>query len=273
MPQILPTTITNRPLYPAHFYLARILQNLFAIQAREAISTIGMAHLRGEREVNLSHWVSAMSRASKPFMVRQWEIGMATSANRIAHLLAQREQPVRILGSKMLRRLVVKSPSINMNFNLLSPRVYDAVDAATFKFCQETNDTVVGELEAAIIKLRKLMKKGLKAGDALSTLQEKIMKIFTDPFRAFRIAVTETTRALNGGQLLAAKDSGVVGGKRWNCSWDACKKCLTLDGLEKSLDEPFYVDPKGGPYAVVQYPPLHPHCFCFFSEIIGDFTS
>ncbi len=38
--------------------------------------------------------------------------------------------------------------------------------------------------------------------------------------------------------------------------------CLELDGKEVGMDEPFYIRPEGGPYAVILGPPAHPRCAC-----------
>ncbi len=160
------------------------------------------------------------------------------------------------------------SPLINLDFDFFNPRILDAVDAAAFAFCRETLATATDELQASLDDLRKLLRAGLARGDALRLLGQEVGRIFADPQRAFRIAATEASRASNGGQLMAARESGVVVGKRWLASSSACERCLDLDGEERALDEPFWVDPKGGMYAICQFPPLHPHCFCSFTELI-----
>ena len=163
-----------------------------------------------------------------------------------------------------------KKPVMEVDWgrDLFNPRVLDAVDEAVLKFCRATNRTAVEDLRTAIRKLREALRKGLKRGDAVQVLAKKIRKIFADPQRAYRIAVTETSRAVHGGALLAAKEDPDVGGKQWLASPNACERCMELDGKEVGLDEPFYVDPKGGPYAVTDTPPLHPYCFCDMTEVL-----
>lgn len=150
-----------------------------------------------------------------------------------------------------------KKPRLAGAFDLFNPRVLDAVDAATMTFCRETNATAVGKLEDALRDLRGALKEGLEAGMAHRWITRKVRQIFADPFRAFRIVVTETSRAENGGAVMAAKASGIVRKKEWLASADACEACLDLDGEQRDLDEPFLVE-GSGPYAVVQHPPLHP---------------
>lgn len=137
-----------------------------------------------------------------------------------------------------------------------------------FAFSRSTCETARGQLEDALAELRGEMREGLRGGEAYSALARRVQRIFTDPIRAWRIAVTEGARAVNLGGILAAKDSGLVQKKRWLASSDACPDCLDLAWKEVGLEEPFIVLPGGGPYAVVLAPPLHPGCFCSFVEVL-----
>lgn len=158
--------------------------------------------------------------------------------------------------------------SIQLDFDLFHPQVVDAVDDATMIFCRETNATATGELKAVLAKLRQALKEGLARGDAVAFLAQQIRRLFAEPYRAWRIASTEISRAMHGGALLAAKESGIVKKKRWLTSADACDRCILMNGKEVPLDQPFWVDPKGGPYAVIMFPPLHPQCMCDFTDVL-----
>jgi hypothetical protein len=135
-------------------------------------------------------------------------------------------------------------------------------------FCRETMETATLEATEAVSQLRVEMREGLTRGEAQRKLTERVFGIFADPMRAFRIATTESSRAMHSGQLMSARASGVVQKKEWLASPDACPRCLELNGVQKNLDEPFWVDSKGGPYAVVMHPPLHPHCFCDQTDVL-----
>lgn len=174
--------------------------------------------------------------------------------------------PIHSHTAKVLSRAVRKA--VGFQFDLFNPKVLDAVDQATFAFCRETNQTTTEELSEAITKLRAALKLGLSQGEALQVLAHRVVQIFANPYRAFRIAATETSMAMNGGALMAAKESGIATGKEWLASADGCSLCLSLDGKEVGLDEPFYVDRKGGPYAVKMTPPAHPFCQCTFTEVL-----
>lgn len=161
------------------------------------------------------------------------------------------------------------TPELSMDFDLFSPRVLDAVDLTTYAFCKETMDTAVADLTTTLEALRQAMREGLSRGDAVQMLAKRVRELFADPARAFRIATTESSRAMNEGQLMSARDSGLELKKEWLCSSDACVFCQELGELPpRWLTEPFYVDPKGGPYSVIMTPPAHPHCFCSMTEVL-----
>ena len=167
-----------------------------------------------------------------------------------------------------------KQPDMDFSFDLFNPRVLDAVDQATYTFCRDTMATATDSLKASLDKLRQLMRTGLSRGDAIQLLAREIRTIFADPMRAFRIATTETSRAVHGGGSMAALEAGVTR-HSWLASVDACDRpagkvggmyCQELNGKTVKIGEPFWINPRGGPYAVCLYPPLHPTCFCTTTE-------
>lgn len=249
--------------------LSLVLNAVFAQQARDVAGKVTI----GDNVPDLTYWVRATAETVKPLLLQMAQIGMLQAQRQIG-------SKVRGTSSSDLRRhtvgneaafvgkgLVTKAaPKITSSFDLFNPKVLDAVDAAAFAFCRETMETAVGRLSEVLEKLRAALKAGLSRGDAIKALAAKVREIFASPERAFRIAVTESSRAINGGQLLAAKESGVAKSKTWLASADACARCLELDGKNVPLNAPFYVDSKGGPYATVMHPPLHPYCMCTFTE-------
>lgn len=172
--------------------------------------------------------------------------------------------------TRSFRKNWTGSPGFDLAFDLFNPRVKTAVDEAVFSFCRATNETSTMELGAALDWLRESLKQGLEKGEAIRQLNARVQRVFDDPYRAARIGQSEAARAIHGGQFLADKESGVVVAKTWLASSDACDECLALNGKEVPLEAPFYVWPKGGPYAVVLYPPLHPHCMCTYESVYGE---
>lgn len=170
-----------------------------------------------------------------------------------------------------------KQPDLNLSFDLFNPKVIDAVNRATMEFCRETMETATSELTVALDELRRKMREGLAAGDAVSALAIKVRTIFADPARAFRIAATEGSRAVHGGQMMLAHEAGVTK-HSWLASSDCCPDCAKLNGKTVDIGKPFIVLPKGGTYATVLHPPLHPYCFLYddrrnlIDRFVGKYT-
>ncbi len=286
--------------------LTRLLQQLFNQQARDIASRVTL----GDTVVpDLTPWVAAIANSVKPLMLQYWQEGMVRTAARLGNLSVVdrgRRQGVRrytpgnesIFGPKTnvvtetkqatsiitLRpgvmpplifkgrcRMVLKAANMELDFDLFNPRVIDAVDAHTFEFCRTTLDTATTDLTTAMRSIAELLKEGLGKGEATQLLAKKIRSIFANPERAYTIAATESSRFTHSGQLMTAKDSGLNLRKKWLASSDACDNCLRM-GRKKpiALDKPFYVDPKGGKYAIIMFPPFHPHCYCAMYEVLED---
>lgn len=269
------------------YQMGRILDAAFRRQAAEVARLLSHRTLneRGNDSLKqqLDHWPEYLAAVVKPLMVQLYQQGITESRRRLAVLQGGRvgaalyRKPQRIsfhpdqtFGERIEKavRLREYRKQLGISFDLFDPLVLRAVDKATLQFCEETNATAIGDLTTAIRKLRKLLKEGLEQGKAIAQLAREVKRIFTDPSRAFRIATTETSRAIHGGALLNAKESNLSLRKEWLASSDACELCLELNGVQKDLDEPFIVDGTG-PYANIMHPPRHPHCFCVMQEVLA----
>jgi hypothetical protein len=154
------------------------------------------------------------------------------------------------------------SPTIAGSFEVFNPLTLTAIRETVYHFLAELNDTTADQLRTALGE-------SLLAGETAKQLQRRLLPVF-GPGRAFTVAVTESSRAVHAGGLAAAKESGVVGGKEWLASADACPRCLALaERGEIPLLEPFTIEGSRNPaYAVVWHPPLHPHCMCAMTEVL-----
>jgi hypothetical protein len=162
-----------------------------------------------------------------------------------------------------LLALRVKEQVPNMfGFDVANPRVVEYIRSQIFFFIDSTNQTSAELLRTALEESR-------IAGETPVELYRRVQKIFGNPYRSFMIGVTESSRSLHAGELVLARESGVVSGKTWLASGDACDRCLALDGITKRLDEPFAVNGIG-PYAVCMHPGLHPVCHCSQTLEIGE---
>ncbi len=163
---------------------------------------------------------------------------------------------------------------IGVSWDLLhvtQPKLKEGVDKATMLFCKETNETTSQELGVAIKELRQSLTEGLQQGEYNNQLMKRVGSIFenAEVYRSWRIAVTEANRAQHAAQFAVAKESGVVQGKRWILSSDACEKCKPMAGKVVGLNEIFTTVDFGNPaYSEIYYPPLHPGCRCDAIEVV-----
>lgn len=232
----------------------------------------------------LSHWLPAMVEVLGPIMTRYWHRGMEEGARHIESQVAAltgRHRARRLKSFDLPRSrgelpwLVTKdastAPRFELHLDLYNPRITQAIEREVFNFCQATLDTLTTDVGRGLELLRAELTAGLEAGEAYKTLNSRVLGLFDDPFRASRIAQTETVRAVHGGQFMADKESGIVENKLWQASSDACPLCLKMAARGPiPIDEPFWVNPKGGPYAVCMFPPIHPFDQCTYLSLIAE---
>ena len=282
--------------------LMRLLRRLFAVQAQDAAARTTL-----DGPPDLRHLAEPMADAVRPLLLSLTQQGAVQSAARIAAKRGREKgvmwnehprpsnplwakgvldvdkpagatpprlnpaEPGRLsLTLERRRVLVCKAPrkaDVEFAFDLFNPRVLDAVDRAVLALCQDTLATASEQADEAVRQLRELLRQGMPRGEANALLAVKVRRIFDDPYRAFRIATTASSDVIHDGQMLAAKELGI---RKWSwlASSDACPLCLKLDGKTVDIGKPFYVDPRGGPYAVKTHPPAHPFCFCTATEEI-----
>ncbi len=236
----------HRRQLPTGRSIARILRGVFKRQLGE-VQSLGY----------LSSWTQPMVEMLLEPVRRYYLSGARDAAKR----LRRKKSALYLTKASLVERIV---PS----FDVWNVKVEEAVRRATFAFCQSTNDTSVMLLSKALVKLREELIAGLKEGEATKKLTRRVNAIFADPERARVIAHSEASRATHHGQLMLAEESGIVRGKRWLASADACDICLPLAARgEIPLDEPFAVIGRG-PYSHVMFPPAHPNCMCAMEDVI-----
>lgn len=204
----------------------------------------------------------AARAATKGQPTRPWETPLAEA---LAPLLARwMEQSYQRSRQRLLTRLPRRRKSLQWAFDLFNPLVAKAAENAALALAQSTLATMTQQVQTGLQAIRLGLAQGLELGETTQQLTARVMREVADPMRAVRIATTESSRAVHAGQWLAAKQTAAETGlnirKRWLVSSDACPKCRALSGKTVDLDQPFWVDPRGGVYAVISHPPLHPHC-------------
>lgn len=256
--------------------LARILASIFQRQRQEVIAAIR----QGQPLPDLSRWLPVLTQLVTPLLAPLWRRGAQQALRRQAQL-SRRPLLIRhSLQGFVAKRETPGATGPAISFDLFNTKIEQAIQQAVFSFCRETLDTLRVDLDTGIAKLREALLAGAREGatsegrtglaESYQQINARVNEIFNDSFRANRIAVTESSRATNGGMWLADKETGIVTQKTWLASGDACKLCLELADMGPiPLDEPFKVFTKGAPaYRIVMYPPAHVFCMCSYTSAL-----
>lgn len=264
---------------PAGQQIARALRAFL-----RQIGAVVLHALHNRNRPKLSQFIEPMVTALAPLLRKLFARGRLNTLRRLRRLVTERaaaKKAARIRSGAVLATVRLKAPSpvppippiappsLEIAFDVFLPQVELQLQRMVLQFVESTLRTAAVDAETAYQQTRAELMRGLSEGEALQSLNARVGQIFNDPMRAHRIAMTEASRAMHAGQAQAAAESGIVSGLKWLASSDACERCLELDGKQVPLGSPFYVDPKGGPYAVVEFPPLHPHCMCTAEEVLA----
>lgn len=158
-------------------------------------------------------------------------------------------------------------------WEVTSPKIQDAINNASLKFCRSTNETTALELNDALDRTRRLLGQGLiDKGESIATLTKMVKDVFgrAETWRARRIAASEASRAHHAAEVMVARESGVVTGFRWLLSEDACSLCQTISRRVGTIEigKAFAVVGDNPDYSRIEAPPLHPNCQCSLEEIM-----
>jgi HK97 family phage portal protein len=162
-------------------------------------------------------------------------------------------------------------------FDVVNPMLEARIKAQTIKLSAETEAVTTKKLSTVTETIRKeLIANQVRGPASIRALEEGIAKVFdeADRYRARRIAVTESSRALADADIISGEASGVVTGFRPLVSSDACDICQVYDGdtpTGQALwgwtsleDAKAQVDT----YDNRSLPPFHPNCRCSLEPIL-----
>ena len=237
------------------------LKEFFAGQRREVLALI-------ERNKAVQKGVGRVFVA-----VEKWATANASRA--LQKQLWNNRPVVELQVAAEGRAVLARVGASDVVFSVRDPNVSKAIDSLVLKFGKRTNATTSKALGKALTDLRAEIRAGLEAGEAITQLTKRGEKVFdhASTFRAKRIAMTESSRAVHLGQQLGAEKSGVVVGKAWVARTDGCPACMALHGRQIRRDETFEHHAEPGPYSETPFPPAHPNCRCDMIEVIGRVRS
>jgi SPP1 gp7 family putative phage head morphogenesis protein len=238
---------TVKAAKPAQQQLADKLKSIFAKQRAQVLAKV-KAFDPDE--------VTTKGLPDKFVELDDWDEEIAHEVKPVVELLAAEQ------GQKTLTR-VGASPDV---FAVMPAKLEPAVERATLRFAQSTNQTTTQDLNDALEKLRGEIRDGLVQGDSVREMTKRVNDVFdnAETYRAERIAQTEVSRAVHTGQKIAAVESGLVKGFKLLLSDDACPICQELDGKEIGLNDKFN---EGDDYDDSPLP-VHPNCRCSMTELL-----
>lgn len=148
-------------------------------------------------------------------------------------------------------------------YNLLAEQWAREYTDALLKQVRTTNEAVVGDILA-----RWISTPGSTFGDLHAALQP-----YFGVKRASVIAVTEATRAMASGELLAYQRAGIER-IQWGTNKDelVCPFCGVINREVRTIGEPFgyFKWRKGQQPEPVYAPPYHPNCRCGISPVLAS---
>ncbi len=252
---------------PSLSRLARVLLALLKRVGAEVTSRLRHAHISLFRCPTLFHWVGPLAEAAARYLRLYFVRGGNRAAMRIAGVMTGGRRKADFAwvckGVGGLRNLA------RQIFNAAHSFVAEAVRRLSLDFAYSTLATLAKDVNDAASGLREELQEGLEEGEGLRQLAGRVRRIFTDPAKAETIARTEVQRSVYAGEVLAARQSGVVVGHRWLSAPGCCPLCCGIDGKVVRLGEPFLTGVGGNlSYSTVFHPPAHPRCRCALEAAI-----
>jgi len=177
-------------------------------------------------------------------------------------------------------------PQIDRAYDVVSHKLKQTIADQSIIISNETLDYTGKSLTQMQTKIRSALVEAGIEGDntkesyikALTEGSDRVFDEATD-YRAKRIAITESSRAMNDAQTIAGSESGVVQGWVPDVKADACELCQVYDSDNKPTGQPLYpytsaadADAQIGIYGG-SVPPFHPNCKCGKIEVFIDETA
>lgn len=267
--------MTNRPRKPDPLKIRDAVPNgapLYRI-ARDVLRAVGTWNLRVYAEAARKA-IDPMD----PFMAAQ---NMA--AQFIPYLNAYVDQGGREIRAEMGLQ-DANEWTVNNPFAINQARI------ATLDLCQETVDNFVDALNREILSvreeeraaladqirdaIRRDVAESITHGETSGETVNRVARWLNDEsrWRARRIAVTESARAYNAGQMASTAELDFVAGYELVLSSDACPLCHAIKRMCPKIPKggSFGENGKNPTYKNLRFAPFHPGCRCTTVPIFDD---
>lgn len=151
---------------------------------------------------------------------------------------------------------------------------WQLVNEQVLRWSQQYGYTLISGLtQTTQAQLQNTISAWISSGEPLADLTDKLTEIFKSPVRAQMIASTEVTRLYQVAneqswrQANVELDAGIVGAE-WRTAVDelVCPICAPLDGQQRSLQSPGYLNPEDGQLYLM---PAHVRCRCWEVPVLS----
>lgn len=155
-----------------------------------------------------------------------------------------------------------------------APQVLDAARGAALDLCEETVNSFLRDLNTSLTGIREDVANSIASGETLGETVNRIDRHMQEGsrWRARRIAVTESARAYNAGQMAATQPLDFIVGHELLLSADACPLCHAIYRICPKIRKggSFGKNGKNDTYKELKFPPYHPNCRCTTVPIFDD---
>jgi hypothetical protein len=204
--------------------------------------------------------------------IRSMATGMRTDmAAQIAEIARPYAAVMADAGARAALATLPAIPAVNelVDFGQANPLAVQAAARSADRMAQVVSQHMAERVAGAVAT-------GVEQGLSIPQIADAIAEQGFSDDRATMIARTESAYAYSEGRIEAWKETGVVQGKQWLLSPDACEFCEAAAAQFSEnaigLDDDFYAQgtvltgTDGGrmtlSYRSVKAPPLHPNCRC-----------
>jgi hypothetical protein len=204
--------------------------------------------------------------------IRSMATGMrADMASQIAEIAKPYAAVMADAGARAALATLPAIPAVNelVDFGQANPLAVQAASRSADRMAQVVSQHLAERVAGAVAT-------GVEQGLSIPQIADAIAEQGFSDDRATMIARTESAYAYSEGRIEAWKETGVVQGKQWLLSPDACEFCEAAAAQFSEnaigLDDDFYAQgtvltgTDGGrmtlSYRSVNAPPLHPNCRC-----------
>ncbi len=143
----------------------------------------------------------------------------------------------------------------------------------TMQFCDATNRTTLLALNDAYAKTRDIIESSTYEGDRLEDMRKAIAGVYSqaESYRSYRIAKTQSDIAHIAATQTTVEASGVVKGKKFLVSANACEECKGVARENAGIIRPLDYVWSDNEYTSQTYGiPIHPICKCSETYTLND---